>query len=168
MLFRDDGLRRIAELAAEEKTGARGLMTVCERGFRDLKFELPSTHVKRFVVTKELVDDPPCELQKLLDEHEKEERVVLRQLVHEFAQRFHETHKLQIRFTDGAAEKLVALALAEAKPVRDLCAEKFKDFQFGLRLISQNTGQQEFNIDADAVEAPDKRLSDWVVASYRK
>jgi endopeptidase Clp ATP-binding regulatory subunit ClpX len=168
VLFRDDGLRQIAELAAEEKTGARGLMTVCERIFRDLKFELPSTPVKRFVVTKGLVDDPPSELKKLLDEHEKEERAVMRQLVHEFAERFHETHDLKIRFTDGAAEKLVALALAEAKPVRDLCAEKFKDFQFGLRLISQNTGQQEFTLDADAVEAPDKRLSDWVVASYRK
>src|SRR6266540_2943721 len=34
VLFRDDGLRRIAELASEEKTGARGLMTVCERVFR--------------------------------------------------------------------------------------------------------------------------------------
>src|SRR5438445_543233 len=168
VLFRDDGLRQIAELAAEEKTGARGLMTVCERIFRDLKFELPSTPVKRFVVTKGLVDDPPSELKKLLDEHEKEERAGMRQLVHQLAERFHETHDLKIRFTDGAAEKLVALALAEAKPVRDLCAEKFKDFQFGLRLISQNTGQREFTLDADAVEAPDKRLSDWVVASYRK
>jgi hypothetical protein len=92
----------------------------------------------------------------------------MRQLVHEFAERFHETHDLKIRFTDGAAEKLVALALAEAKPVRDLCVEKFKDFQFGLRLIFQNTGQREFTLDADAVEAPDRRLSDWVVASYRK
>ena len=39
-LFRDDGLRRIAELAVAEQTGARGLMTVCERIFRDIKFEL--------------------------------------------------------------------------------------------------------------------------------
>ena len=168
VLFRDDGLRQIAELAAGEKTGARGLMTVCERIFRDLKFELPSTPVKRFVVTKGLVDDPPSELKKLLDDHEKEERTVMHQLVHEFAERFHETHDLKIRFTDDAAEKLVALALAEAKPVRDLCVGKFKDFQFGLRLIFQNTGQREFTLDADAVEAPDKRLSDWVVASYRK
>ena len=51
VLFSDDGLRRIAELAGEEQTGARGLMTVCERVFREFKFELPSTHVKRFVVT---------------------------------------------------------------------------------------------------------------------
>src|SRR5258705_5047236 len=59
VLFQDDGLRRIAELAGNEQTGARGLMTVAERIFRDIKFELPSTQVKRFVVTRELVDDPP-------------------------------------------------------------------------------------------------------------
>jgi len=167
VLFRDDGLRRIAELAAEEKTGARGLMTVCERVFRDLKFELPSTAVKRFVVTRELVDDPPAELEKLLAEHEKEERVVMRQLVHEFAQRFQESHGLKIVFTDAAADALVSLALEQSRPIRDLCAEKFKDFQFGLKLIAQNTGRKEFTIDADAVAAPDQVLSDWVVSSYR-
>src|SRR5256885_10727239 len=85
VLFRDDGLRRIAELAAEEKTGARGLMTICERAFRDLKFELPSTHVKRFIVTRELVDNPLAELKKLLEEDKKQERDVMAQLVHDFA-----------------------------------------------------------------------------------
>ena len=154
-------------MAAEEKTGARGLMTICERVFRELKFELPSTPVKRFVVTRELVDNPPAELAKLLAEHEKEERHVLHQLVHEFAARFRETHGLTISFTEAAAERLVVLALEQSLPIRDLCAAKFKDYQFGLKLIAQNTGQQEFAIDADAVEAPDKVLSDWVVASYR-
>ena len=64
VLFADEGLRRIAERAADEQTGARGLMTVCERVFRDIKFELPSTKVRRFVVTRELVDDPAAELQQ--------------------------------------------------------------------------------------------------------
>src|SRR6266496_3526857 len=62
VLFSDEGLRRIAERASDEQTGARGLMTICERVFRDIKFELPSTSVKRFVVTKELVDNPLAEL----------------------------------------------------------------------------------------------------------
>ncbi len=52
-------------------------------------------------------------------------------------------------------------------PVRELCATRFKDFQFGLKLIAQNSGQQEFVIDEDVVEAPDKVLSEWVVKSYR-
>lgn len=167
VLFRDDGLRCIAERAVEEKTGARGLMTVCERVFRDFKFELPSTQVKRFVVTRDLVDAPAGELQKLLAEHEKEERVVMRQFVHEFAQRFRESHGLKIAFTDPAADRLVGLALEQSQSIRDLCAMKFKDYQFGLKLIAQNTRQQEFTLDVEAVETPDKVLSDWVVASYR-
>ena len=166
VLFKDGGLRRIADLAGEESIGARGLMTICERIFRDFKFELPSTHVRRFVVTEELVDRPGPELQKLLAEHEKEEQAVARQLVHDFAARFAENHKLAIRFTDAAADRLVALALEQTIPVRDLCAARFKDFQFGLKLVSQNTGRREFIIDSDAVEAPDKVLSDWVVKSY--
>jgi ATP-dependent Clp protease ATP-binding subunit ClpX len=167
VLFAEEGLRRIAELAAEEKTGARGLMTVCERVFRDLKFELPSTPVKRFEVTRELVENPPRELRKLLAEHEKAERGIMCQVVHEFARRFTEAHGLRLVFTDDAAARVVDLALEQNKPVRDVCAERFRDFQFGLKLISQNSGQQEFNIDVTAVDAPDQVLSEWVVASYR-
>src|SRR5436190_111646 len=65
VMFSDDGLRQIAELAGEEQTGDRGLMTVCERVFRDIKFELPSTKVNRFVVTGELVDNPMSDMQKI-------------------------------------------------------------------------------------------------------
>ena len=168
VLFADEGLRRIAERAGDEQTGARGLMTVCERVFRDIKFEMPSTHVRRFVVTRELVDDPAAELRKILADPAQEERIVTRQLVDEYARRFREAHGMRIRFTEAAAELLVKEALEKGQPVRDLCATRFKDFQFGLKLVAQNSGQQDFVIDTDAVQEPDKVLSDWVVASYRK
>lgn len=167
VLFSDDGLRKIAECAADERTGARGLMTVCERVFRDIKFELPSTNVKRFVVTRELVENPLAELQKILADPRQEERIVARQLVDEFARRFLECHGMTLKFTDAAADLLVNEALDKAQSVRDLCAKRFKDFQFGLKLIAQNSGQKEFVMDVDAVQTPDKILSDWVVASYR-
>ena len=167
VLFADEGLRRIAERAADEQTGARGLMTVCERVFRDIKFELPSTNVKRFVVTRELVDQPAVELQKILSDPSQEERIVARRVVDEFARRFQENHGMKIQFTDAAAEMLVNEALEKSQSVRDLCANRFKDFHLGLKLISKNSGQQEFVIDRDAVQTPDKVLSDWVVASYR-
>jgi endopeptidase Clp ATP-binding regulatory subunit ClpX len=167
VLFSDEGLRRIAERAGGEQTGARGLMTICERVFRDIKFEMPSSNVKRFVVTRELVDNPAASLKKILADPKQEERMVARQLVEEFARRFQENHTIWIRFTEAAANLLVDEALEKSQSVRDLCAKRFKDFQFGLRLITQNSGPQEFVIDRDAVETPDKVLSDWVVASYR-
>ncbi len=105
-LFADDGLHRIAELAAEEKTGARGLMTVCERVFRDLKFELPSTEVKRFLVNRALVDEPGSALDNLLREHVSEEQKVMRDLVHDFATNWRESHGLSIKFTEQAARAL--------------------------------------------------------------
>jgi endopeptidase Clp ATP-binding regulatory subunit ClpX len=64
--FLDDGLRRLAQLAGEEQTGARGLMTICERVFRDFKFQLPGSRVKRFSVTARLVDQPALELKRLM------------------------------------------------------------------------------------------------------
>jgi ATP-dependent Clp protease ATP-binding subunit ClpX len=167
VLFRDDGLKAVAELASTEQTGARGLMTVCERVFRDFKYELPSTSVKRFVVTGKLVHDPAGELKQLLELHEKEGRLVARQLLQEFADRFFESYNLRLSFTDEAADLLVTQAFETKRPVRELCAERFKDFQFGLKLISQNTGQTEFTVDAQAAAEPQKTLSDWVVASYK-
>lgn len=167
LLFREDGLRRVAEIAAQEGTGARGLMTVCERVFRGMKFELPSTSVKRFEVTKELVDDPAGAVVRLLAEQEREEVAMLVGIVHEFGDRFGESYGLRLRFTSGAAEWLVAEARRVGRPVRDLCAERFRDFQFGLKLIAQTSGQQAFDIDEAAARSPDKALSDWVVASYR-
>jgi len=64
--WRADGLRQIAKLAATEGTGARGLMTVCERALRNFKFELPSTEVREFTVTRELVEHPEKVLIELI------------------------------------------------------------------------------------------------------
>ncbi|HEX7862397.1 MAG TPA: AAA family ATPase [Verrucomicrobiae bacterium] len=167
VLFHDDGLRKIAELAALEQTGARGLMTVCERVFRNFKYELPSTNIKRFEVTRELVENPEAALAKIMAEVQKEGRTMLRRLVHEFAERFYDSHKLKLTFTEEAADLLAQHSERDGLPIRDLCAAKFKDYQFGLKLISQNTGQIEFKIDPAVVNDPNKTLSDWVVASYR-
>jgi len=166
-MFDEGALHRIAELAHEEQTGARGLMTVCERVLRDFKYELPSTAVKRFVVTRALVDHPESELKSLLHEHERQARSVLRQLVHDFGNQFEELHGLQLRFSESAADLIALEALAAQQPVRDYCGIKFKDFQFGLKLISQNSGQKEFEIDDKVAAAPNTVLSDWVVKSYQ-
>jgi hypothetical protein len=100
-------------------------------------------------------------------EVQKEGRTMLRRLVHEFAERFYDSHKLKLTFTEEAADLLALHSERDGLPIRDLCANKFKDYQFGLKLISQNTGQTEFNIDPSVVADPNKTLSDWVVASYR-
>jgi ATP-dependent Clp protease ATP-binding subunit ClpX len=167
VIFSDEGLRAIAEKAALENTGARGLLTVCEAVFRGLKFELPSSTVRQFVVTRQLVEHPEDELRRILTEPAYEQRQLMRQFVREFERKFEEKHQLHIRIADDAVEEIIDRALQANKSVTDLCRELFKDYQFGLNLIKTNTGQTEFEIPKAALAAPDKFLSDWVVTSYK-
>ncbi|MDR1255708.1 MAG: AAA family ATPase [Puniceicoccales bacterium] len=63
----EEAIDKVAKLAAEEKTGARGLLTILERLFRDFKFELPSTSVNELKITDSCVDNPEAELKKILE-----------------------------------------------------------------------------------------------------
>ncbi|HXI83361.1 MAG TPA: AAA family ATPase [Verrucomicrobiae bacterium] len=168
VMFSDDGLHAVAEKAALENTGARGLLTVCERGLREFKFELPSSTVRQFVVTRSLVENPEAELQRILKEPAYEQRELMRQLVHDFERRFEEKHKLRMRLEPDAVEEIIERAQHANKSVTDLCCELFKDYQFGLNLVKNNAGQSEFVIPKSALADPDKFLSNWVVSSYRK
>jgi hypothetical protein len=60
----------------------------------------------------------------------------------------------------------VERAHAERMTMPDLCAHLFKDYQFGLSLVQKNSGQKTFVLGREAVDAPDKFLSDLVVQSH--
>ncbi|MGA9755752.1 MAG: AAA family ATPase [Desulfobaccales bacterium] len=66
IVFEDEALRMLAERAALEKTGARGLVSVIERVLIQFEKRLPSTQVMELVVTPELVDHAAEELERLL------------------------------------------------------------------------------------------------------
>ena len=53
-----EAITEIANEAAKEKTGARGLLTILEHIFRDLKYELPGSGVKNLTVTASTVHNP--------------------------------------------------------------------------------------------------------------
>jgi ATP-dependent Clp protease ATP-binding subunit ClpX len=86
--------------------------------------------------------------------------------VRQFAEKFKADHGLEIFFDETAVPRLVERAQAERMRMSDLCAHLLKDYQFGLSLIKKNTGQTKFVLNADAVDAPDKFLSELVVRSY--
>ncbi len=82
--FEDKALRRIAEKAWEERTGARGLISAVERVL--LKFEhiLPSRDIRHLVVSEAMVKDPAGELEKILQNPQNPEReATFQQLVKE-------------------------------------------------------------------------------------
>jgi endopeptidase Clp ATP-binding regulatory subunit ClpX len=164
--FEDDALRLIAEAAAKERTGARGLLTVFEKLFRDYKYYLAGSGLSQLRVTAEVVQEPKRVLERLMAEGHEQEAKALESGLQRFADRFKNEHGLQIVFDDGARHRLVERAQTEKMATPELCAHLFKDYQFGLSLIHKNTGQKEFILGLDAVNEPDKFLSQLVVQSY--
>lgn len=167
VFFEDAALRAIASRSAEEGTGARGLLTVCERVFRDFKYELPGSGVASFTVTPAVIESPSAELASLLQVGHAEREKARRDIVEEFASRFSSEHGVQIKFDAAAVARIMARAEQENLGVREFCERAFKDYQFGLTLIKRNSGRADFAIPARAVDDPDGVLSEWVVESYR-
>ncbi|MGA7392867.1 MAG: AAA family ATPase [Terrimicrobiaceae bacterium] len=168
VFFEDEALREIATRSAGERTGARGLLTVCERIFRDFKFELPGSGVASFTVKPGLIENPSVALAELLRAGHAEREKAQRAIVAEFSERFSAEHGVKISFESDAVERILGRAAEENLGVREFCERAFKDYQFGLTLIKRNSGRIEFAIPVRAVDNPDGVLSEWVVASYRE
>jgi endopeptidase Clp ATP-binding regulatory subunit ClpX len=66
--FEDEALRLLAEKAGEERTGARGLVSVLEKAVLQFEKKFPSTDIRFFVVTPEVVKNPGTALEEILED----------------------------------------------------------------------------------------------------
>ena len=166
VLFSECGLRRIAEKAIEQKTGARALMTVCEKVLRDYKFELPSTGVTEFAVTAEVVDAPDAQLKRITEDPDYNRNTVMSEQVRRYEAQFYTAHQLQIQFDAEATVLICERAIANEQTVQQVCDQLLGSYQHGLNLIKQNTGQSEFTFPKAVLENPDQVLEEWIRESY--
>ena len=164
----DDAILKISEKAAEEKTGARGLVTVLERTFRDFKFELPSTGIRSFEVDEQTVLNPEESIQALIEQNRDQVDDSMLEDVDRFVEEFKRNHGFELRIRKPAKVALVKQAAGENRSVLAFCEKKFADFQHGLSIIQQRTGKKSFVIERKAIDDPDKELSKWVVDSFGK
>ncbi|MFH1351011.1 MAG: AAA family ATPase [Pseudomonadota bacterium] len=72
--FEEEAIAKIAKMASREKTGARGLVSAIEKVLIPFEKHLPSTHIKRLLVTPELVDNSEAELLSLQSHYDDSER----------------------------------------------------------------------------------------------
>ena len=63
--FEDKSLEKLAEIASQEKTGARGLVSAVERSLMIFEKRLPSTGINTLLVTPELIEKPDEELKRI-------------------------------------------------------------------------------------------------------
>jgi endopeptidase Clp ATP-binding regulatory subunit ClpX len=151
--FDDEALYRVAELAYEERTGARGLVSVMDRILLKFEKSLPDTDISHFTVTREVINNPQRELNQL----------VTKAALKKFQKRFLATNGIVITFTDEAIEKITDKAKKENKTFDQICTDMLHDYEYGLRLLKA----EQFIVDADIVENPKGRLEELIKSAYK-
>ncbi len=163
-----EAVNKIAEQAIKEKTGARGLMTVLERILRDFKFELPSSGIRHFELDTNTIDNPKERLTKMLLDNADLVRENIVSELKNFATRFAEETGFKLKFAQDAQDALAEKSIEQDKSVSAICYALFKDYKHGLAIVSRNTNKKTWTLTREAIENPDKFLSDLVVKSFNK
>jgi len=226
--FEEKALEVIAERAAHERTGARGLVSAIERVLIPFEKKLPSTEIKRFLVTQEVVEDPQKELEKLLQAPEdsgleerfeaarkaeiknirryikerldyyegkagvslSERRMDIISTLHlrnvtdltsaleEFKDLYdqvkveeaalHDKVDVKITFDEGAVDAIIEEAIATGQDAGSLAFGLAKRLEYGLRLVKERAGVDEFVITEAAVRDMESFISDLIKRYYRQ
>ena len=130
--FSDEALMEIARKAAQEQTGARGLVSCMEKTLLPFEKKLPSTNIKYLAVTQELVKNPRQELARILSDNDhlalhedqyhrlfQEERVRIKELIVQKRGEFLEEHGVAL--TPERMSIMAKQCQDEVLDIRDAC-----------------------------------------------
>lgn len=149
--FTDDAVMEIAEKAMEEHTGARGLMTVCERLLADFKYEFPGKVEGELLIDREVVNDPKRAL----------EMTMIRKPMEKFVEQFKGATQIELSFDDSAVEYVRAQVREKGTdPVR-FCWERLN----GCDRIVELMGKKELIVTRRLLENPMKELGEMMSKS---
>ena len=163
--FEDEALHKIAENAANEQTGARGLVSAVERVLMKFEHSLPSTDVRCLLVTPAMVADPGGELDKILSHpNDRERESVFRRLMTEeeerlkkrIAQRIPEWERAYgIPFSDNRVSLIIRHALDRQLDV-EAAVEEIQAVQQAVRDFAEQFSLKNrlaLSFSDDAVDA---------------
>jgi endopeptidase Clp ATP-binding regulatory subunit ClpX len=226
--FEDEALAKIAEMAVQEKTGARGLVSAMEKVLIPFEKNLPSTDIKKLLVTSDLVDDPVGELSSLKqnpDAPERQERFErgarqelesIKAFITSRVRDFSQTSRLElyekriglvaelylkticdidtafddfaqmysqikmeeetlfdqletnITFDDSAVDEIIRQAIETGEEPRSLALGLAKKLEYGLKLVRDRAGVEDFIINGEAVTDMEKYINGLVKKHYQQ
>lgn len=162
--FSDDALQQVATRALQEKTGARGLMTVLESALRGFKFHLPGTDIKKFLVTPKVVDNPEAALEELLASPSQEEiaREFAQFEVRQFERDFETRHGVRLDFDTESVVMASTVSAEIGLPIADYLESVFRDHIDFLRKIKEKCQRQRFPVTPQILNRPGEGLDLWL------
>ena len=165
--FTEFGMRRIAELAANEQTGARGLIGICERLFRPFKFELPGSGAGELVVDERFFADPDAVLRECLKEADSQQARQALSSLGGFSRDFRDKTGIELVFPMETALALSEAATARTLTVLQFCRHVFRDFEYALPLAARQSSEKKFTVPPEAVSDTSGWLSRVVAEACR-
>jgi ATP-dependent Clp protease ATP-binding subunit ClpX len=161
----DSGLYRIAQKAYEERTGARSLVGVCERTFREYKYQLPHSSVKKLELTERLVDYPNEVLDGILQVSKATQLKEMDETLDGIVKEWSLKNEIPIHLHAEAARLMSNQSYESGEALEAIFTALFKDFEHGLDLIRGAQGI-EFEITEEVVQDPKTALDKWIRAYY--
>ena len=162
--FTDDSLRQVAARAIQEKTGARGLMTVLESSLRGFKFHLPGTDIKKFLVTPKVISDPEAALEELLASPSQEE--IAREFadfeVRQFERDFETRHGVRLDFDDESVLMASTVSAEIGLSIAEYLESVFRDHIDFLRKIKEKCQRRRFPVTPQILNRPGEGLDLWL------
>ncbi len=139
--FDDRALLRIAQAAFEEKTGARGLVSVIERALLKFEKKLPTERIDKLVVSEAMIDDPEKELAELLKNPNsqtliksytrllEQENDTLRQEIREFEKQYRNKIKEKFKFSPAAEKLILEQAHKNGQNIKTFCEKIIRYYE---------------------------------------
>jgi ATP-dependent protease Clp ATPase subunit len=134
--FEPEALRAVAARAMEEKTGARGLMTVLETCLRDFKFHLPGRGVKRLAFNVTMVGDPQKELEKLIADPQVGDRAFSVSEARKFAGDFQRKHGVGLDFDESSVLMAATVSAELGLSIPEYLERVFQDHLEALQKLA--------------------------------
>lgn len=226
--FEDEALEKIADIAATQRTGARGLVNAIEKVLMPFEKKLPSTNVKKFLVTPEVVDNPDEQLIRLLEnpydpqlvkkfEMARKHRVdqirnYIKERINEFGKKksieiydqrieviisiyfknlvdintafemFYQLYDkikeeetnlperidVGISFDESAIDEIIKRSLITEENPDDIVFQVVKSLEYGLKLIRERSGIENFILNKDAIIDMDNYVNRLIKKYYRE
>jgi ATP-dependent Clp protease ATP-binding subunit ClpX len=159
------GLYRIAQKAYEEHTGARSLVGVCERTFREYKYQLPHSTIKHLELTERLVDSPEEVLEETLKVSKVAQLEEMDRALNSIASEWSQKNGIKIHLQPEIARILSQKAYDSGDNLDEVFINIFKGLEHGLDLI-RGAQNLQFEINEEVIRDPKASLDKWIRAYY--
>jgi hypothetical protein len=152
--FEDEALRLLAERAAVEKTGARGLLSVIEQALIKFEKRLPTVGVDRLLVTKELIEKPEEVLKQVIFDY----------AIKSFAEQFESQTGVKLSYHKKVLDRLSSEYDEGNGNLGDFLQDKMKDYLYGVKLL----GVSKFEVTESILDDPGGALDRLIKEAYDK